>query len=260
MITDVNAVTDRIFFVPLWVRWIVFILLLLIFSFALAIVIIDIYQDKFNESTISTSISLIQSTSIAAIIILFMFFVERGYSSQRISDLTKEFLIKDVPNQLKQIDYGMDEFQQWQDRINYNSLISKTKIDISYNYPSNTAYYIIHARERAFGLKVDANVKRFNVVILCELKENLSLNNLEGLVEETLLGARDAGYNVSKPTFMKKSDFPQNFPWQKTAAIILYQNRDENYLYSIADREHIAQDMAIMIRSFLREAIDHGLL
>ena len=260
MLAEVQAVSDRIFFVPSWVRWVAFILIVILFGCAVTVFAVAIRNDKFAEWVVP-ALSLVQFSGIAALFLVGIFFVERGHSAPQLSSITDEFLTYDVPRHLQQIDYDMSAFQSWsKDLSRYDRLKTRTAIRISHNSGSHTAYYLLTARGCDFGLMIEANVKRFNVVIFCSVAEEHDPTALIDILDDTFSGARDAGYHVGKVTRSKNLNLPSGFPWPECIAMPLHLNKRDGCLYSVPEREHVAQDLSIMVRAFLAEAIETSLL
>ncbi|MCB1754622.1 MAG: hypothetical protein KDJ38_03815 [Gammaproteobacteria bacterium] len=263
MLNNLDNISERIFYIPSWVRWTGFLLIFLSFASAVAAFVLA-FTGVGEPSWIDPALSIIQMSGVGALGMLIVFFVERAHSAPKLAALTERFLTHDIPQNLLKIDHELGHFQEWNQQSggSFDELQTRTQLRISYNKGSYTAYYIVTAYTGVICLMVEANVKRFNTVFICNNPTECSPGDFFQRFADTLGGAANAGYHVGEPYTLSapRTQLPQGIDWQKCVAVPLHQNKEKDYMYSTPERAHVVQDLAVMVRAFIREGVEEGLI
>ena len=177
--------------------------------------------------------------------------------------LADEFLTAQIPKNLHKIEHDLGPFKPWFARRRaYRRFVSRTKLLISHDLGTHTAYYIVEAFGKQVALQVEANVNRFNIVFFCPepTAQQIGPDGFFAALEDTFEGARDAGYHIGKPMTVSNSSnrLPKGFLWGRCFSIPLHLNKKDGYLYSVSEREHVSQDLSIMVRAFILEGIEQN--
>ena len=163
MTSGLKATSDRVFFVPLWIRWSALLQLALLFGCAIYVFLMAT-QGMMRSEWIAPALSVLQFAGTGALALLVMFFVERGHSAPHLTALADEFLTAEIPKNLHKIEHDMGPFKPWfARRRTYRRFVSRTKLLISHDLGTHTAYYIVEAFGKRVALQVEANVNRFNM-------------------------------------------------------------------------------------------------
>lgn len=263
MLNRLDNVSERIFYIPSWVRWSGFLLMSLSFASAVAAFVLA-FIGVGDRSWIDPALSIIQMTGVAALGMLIVFFVERAHSAPKLAALTERFLTHDVPRNLLKIDHEFGKFKEWSEQPDddFDEIQTRTRIQISYNRGSYTAYYIVTACKGTVCLMVEANVKRFNTVFICNNPTEYTPEDFFQHFSETLGGAENAGYHVGEPYKLSAPEvqLPQGINWKKCVAVPLHKNMEMDYMYTTPERAHVVQDFAIMVRAFIREGVEQRVI
>ena len=264
MTSGLKATSDRVFFVPLWIRWSALLLLALLFGCAIYVFLMAT-QGMMRSEWIAPALSVLQFAGTGALALLVMFFVERGHSAPHLTALADEFLTAEIPKNLHKIEHDLGPFKPWFARRRaYRRFVSRTKLLISHDLGTHTAYYIVEAFGKRVALQVEANVNRFNIVFFCPepTAQQIGPDGFFAALEDTFEGARDAGYHIGKPMTVSNSSnrLPKGFLWGRCFSIPLHLNKKDGYLYSVSEREHVSQDLSIMVRAFILEGIEQNKL
>ena len=263
MLEEVNAISDRALFVPRWVRWLGLIFIVLLLFCSLAILFLGAYEMR-HPDWIAPALSVLQLSGLAAFVMLIVFFVDRGQNKQTIGSLIDQFLVADIPMNLEKIEHKQGNFHAWQKgKTPYTRMTTKTKLKVSHDLGTNTAYYLVEALGKTTVIQTQASIKRFNIVLYLPMTNEtprLSAVEIFAAFEDTISGAKDAGYHIgtAAETIAASNYLPPGFPWPDCYTLALHLNKKDGYLYNTSEREHIAQDMAIMVAAFIHEGTRKG--
>ncbi|MCB2052160.1 MAG: hypothetical protein KDE63_12110, partial [Novosphingobium sp.] len=112
MLNNLDNISERIFYIPSWVRWTGFLLIFLSFASAVAAFVLA-FTGVGEPSWIDPALSIIQMSGVGALGMLIAFFVERAHSAPKLAALTERFLTHDIPQNLLKIDHELGHFQEW---------------------------------------------------------------------------------------------------------------------------------------------------
>lgn len=257
MINGAPGGDSKILFIPAWVRWIAFSILFSMIVASIALFVFGFYRED-GDTYILVGASIAELAGTALLIILFALFVERGRSRPRVENLSEVFFIKDVPSALSKISYAEHTYVDFEDHgKTVQSLVSKTKIRIKYARGNFLADYIIDTGAARIALRVEANVKRIGVIYKLPGPPGAAAEAVFESFRDTWSGAADAGYHVGveRDVTEHEHDLAQTMGWPAIFAKPLHLNRDDSFMYDEVERQYVAQDIAVMTKALISEAL-----
>ncbi|MEM7224954.1 MAG: hypothetical protein AAF495_18395 [Pseudomonadota bacterium] len=206
---------------------------------------------------------MIELAGTAFLALVVLFFVERGQRVPRVEQLSREFFLSDVPAALEKMDYIAPSFQPWNvAEHTYSKLSTNVRMQISYAEGNYLCDYIVFALGTAIFLRLETNVKRVGVVYKVNKTEDLPAEDFFSSFQDTIEGAKDAGYHIGIPRDVSEtdSDLCTQLNWRGAMVLPLHLNRDEGFIYNDVERQYVAQDLSIMTKALIHEGLIDGRL
>ena len=127
---------------------------------------------------------------------------------------------------------------------------------------SYRAGYVLRVDGLAVALEVEVNVQRMGVVYLIEARPGDGPAAAFAALADTFEGARDAGSHLGVPRDASADEvvLRGHLGWAGRVQQPLHRALGEGFLYDPVMRQFVAQDLAIMTRSLLREGRQAGVL
>lgn len=230
-------------YLPRWLRWfLLFVLAALVVGFSVAF-FFGINRPGFKD-WLPASVSVVQIALTALAYVLLVFFTESGQSPQALQRRSEHVLIDLLPQNLGRITDVQGEPVQ--------VAVGSASGVIGHDYTLSSS----HAQLR---LWVGLNVRRAIVILFCarpadDRPDETFLQQLQDAFAETTKGAKAIGYD--EPHYQAEQIDGCRF-----ASIWLTWNINtgEDFLTHPPSQLFFAQDVAMMVQSFLRTAQRRGL-
>ena len=259
---DAGEQSSKVLFVPTWARFLFLAVIMVLFA-AAAWVIFAAVQDKTLEKWTPAALGLLQTAGAGALVLIFLLFAERGQRAPRVDALTRQFLTRDIPAALAKMEHKQPALRPWHEGLRgFEPLGSNVQIKMAYADRSYDAFFVVGVRGIALGLSVEANVKRVNVIYFLPGDPRQTPADYFAAFQDTLSGARDAKYHVgvASDITLTRPDLLQQFGWNACFALPLHLSKEDGFLYRDIERQFVAQDISIMTRSLVGEAVLAGKL
>lgn len=242
-------------YVPRWVRVVIILFVALLFVAAAGMLAASLKIEG-REAWSEPAAAIAQTASTGLLVLLILFFVERNQSREALSDLTERFFMEDLPLAFEKIDYTFPDYKKWShDDVSPAALDTQTEIKIAHALSAYRAGYVLTVEEANIRVMVELNVKRLNVVIVLEGHDGETAKGVFGKLKDTMQGAKDAGYTIGEAFESTKRNEGRNemLGWKRSFSHSFHRNLDLDFLYSEPERQFVAQDLAIMLRSMMSE-------
>src|SRR5690606_1773557 len=119
-------------FVPGWVRWTVTIVVALLFVGSAGMLIASVYLEGRSDWG-EPAAAFAETAGTGFLVVLVLFFFDRGSDVQRAEVLTETLFLRDIPRALRNVDYDQPPFHVWHDGwANSTSLKSNVVVQIAH--------------------------------------------------------------------------------------------------------------------------------
>lgn len=259
---EVAPQSAKVQFVPLWVRVVVVSVVALLFALSVGLLLLAVYRPE-REGWADPAAAFAETSGTAFLVLLLLFFIERGQRLPRVEALSNRFFVDDLPRALEKIAYVEPRHAPWHRGWTRSArLRSRVAIEISHASGSYRAEYIVTADAITVAMTVELNVQRLGIVYLIPGGEGADAAATFGALADTFEGARDAGYHIGVPRDLGLGEeaLRERLGWPRCLNQALHRALGEGFLYDPVMRQFVAQDIAIMTRSLIREGASAGLL
>lgn len=193
------------------------------------------------------AMSLLQVAVITSGGWLFLHFSRARISQEMIQIETNKFLNEDIPKAIHYNNYYFDE---------RGNLIFDLSVTAKYHVPGTTnAYYLITSK--MFGsivMFMQVNVKIIEVLYFVEPLRDRTQSRCDQDLKASLMGAESVGWKAHRYG-VKHFNGPKGFYHGAEAEVVMIKfNLNEMFLFNSPIRVFMANDVAMMTRSFLEEA------
>ncbi len=245
---DIN--TEGFMLMPRWLRntvtaFVVFLLLIsLIFSIYALINI-----NKENDIVFESAIELMQAAIIASGGWLFLYFSKSRISRNTVFRETDKFITVDVPEAINKISWFSDDKE--------NIIYDMNCKDVIHQNNTTYGFYVIKSmRWGEIIVFIQVNVKVVEVIYYLEC-DDAGKNKKSFTASVT--GASTTGWEYKEYGSMKFEDPIPKFKNNFFYAVMLKLKLDDMFLFSSTSRIFLANDIAMMTKSFVQEAGHDGL-
>ena len=254
-IDQLGPLGTRTRLVPRWVRAALLAVVAALFALSVALLALSVSVPE-REGWAVPAAAIAETSGTACLVLLVLFFVERGQDVPRVEALSDRFFVDDLPRAFEKMAYVEPRHVPWHRGWTRSPrLASRVEIEVSHARGSYRAGYVLRVDGLAVALEVELNVQRMNVVYLIGARPGDDPAAAFGALADTFEGARNADYRLGVPRDASEDEavLRQHLDWGACMQQALHRALGEGFLYDPVMRQFMAQDLAIMTRSLLRE-------
>lgn len=238
---------------PRWVRWAITGLVAAMFLASAAMLVASVSLDGRHDWALPAA-AFAETAGTGLLVALVVFFVDRGRSLPRAEALTTRFLLDELARALSRLDHERPPLTEWQEgRLRPAALRSRVALRVAHAKGTPSADDVLDVGGRTVALQVELNVRRLGVACLLPARRGESAQGVFGALTDTVAGARDAGYHIGTAHDRSRPDLCAALGWERCVAHSFHRNLADDFLHDPLQRQFVAQDLAIMVRSVLRE-------
>lgn len=241
--------SEHLIYIPRRAKIGITLLAVFVFLISVSIVFLSIFT-KADAGLVSASLTLAQTCAAGLSVIALIFYTKLSVSVGFLRDRTASYLVKEIPEAFRIIDYNEPGFQELTDFYFPKKLNSNVKILIRYNDRNHYCQYRISAYGLEQRLYVQVNVKR--IVISYFIDERIIKDSdIKSRIDYVTNAAEIAGYSFKYESI---HDSAEN---SVTTQLRLFRTLSDEFLMNSGERLYIANDLASMTRALIR-ALPNG--
>ncbi len=235
---------EHILYIPRRAKIVITVLAIFFFLLSIAVVLF-LLNEKVDAGVVTTGLTLAQTCAAGLGVIAIVFYTRFNVNVSFLKNRTEDFLIREIPEALRIVDYKEANFGEITQSYRPNPLETKTRIMVSYDKGNHYCQYRVLAYGVDQKIYVQANVKRFVVSYFLDADLGGEADMRQRL--SYVVGAAEAaGYRYSY------EDVHDTAHGSVSAQLRLFRDLPDDFLVNASERLFIANDLASMTRAFIR--------
>ncbi|TZG36189.1 hypothetical protein [Agrobacterium sp. B1(2019)] len=232
---------EHILYIPRRAKIVITVLAIFFFLLSIAVVLV-LLNEKADAGVVTTGLTLAQTCAAGLGVIAIVFYTRFNVNVSFLKKRTEDFLIREIPDALRIVDYKDNLFTELTRSYRPNPLVTKTRIMASYDHGNHYCQYRVLAYGVEQKIYVQVNVKRFVVSYFLDAGPASIQHRLTYVVG----AAEAAGYSY------KYEDVHDTAHGSVSAQLRLFKTLPDDFLVNASERLFLANDFASMTRALIR--------
>ncbi|CUX35252.1 MULTISPECIES: hypothetical protein [Agrobacterium] len=235
---------EHILYIPRRAKIVITALAIFFFLLSIAVVLV-LLNEKADAGVVTTGLTLAQTCAAGLGVIAIVFYTRFNVNVSFLKKRTEDFLIREIPDALRIVDYKDSLFTELTRAYRPNPLVTKTRIMANYDHGNHYCQYRVLAYGVEQKIYVQVNVKRF--VVSYFLDADLAGEaDIRQRLNYVVAAAEAAGYSY------KYEDVHDTAHGSVSAQLRLFKTLPDDFLVNASERLFLANDFASMTRALIR--------
>lgn len=242
--------------VPPWMRLSILSGVAILFAAAIAMLAFSMFVEG-QQVWATPATALAETAGTGLLVLLVLYFVDRSRGSAALGDLTRRFFVSELPRAFSKMEHDEPPLVPWMDgsQTELPDLASHVTIEMSYARGAYNAQYVLTVAGSKLRIAVQFNIRRLNVTYVMQGHAGETAEDAFAALRDTFTGAGKAGYEIGVASEITGRSRGRGAAqgWDRSFAHSLHRDLDPDFVSDDAQRQFVAQDLAIMTRSLMAE-------